>query len=81
MPIRKAHFSREDLESLLEDELFLSIVPPDGKAKLLNEGLKKKKLTERWWFWALLGVGAAGVVYAISEGSDNKSGSSVNIEF
>lgn len=81
IPKKKEQFSIEDLEPLLEDELFLSILPHDAKARVLGEGFKKRKLTEKWWFWALVGAGVAGVVYAIAEGSDNGSGGTVNIEF
>lgn len=74
-------FDDTDLRPLLHDPLFLSIVPDRGKAELLAEGLRKKKLTEKWWFWACVGIGTAGIVFAIVKGSENKSGSSVNIEF
>jgi hypothetical protein len=74
-------FDDADLKPLLHDPLFLSIVPDRGKAGLLAEGLMKKKLTEKWWFWAFVGIGTAGIVYAIVKGRENKSGSSVNIAF
>lgn len=81
MPRKGKMFALEDIQPLLEDELFLSILPDSGKARALGEGLKKKRLTEKWWFWAIVAAGAAGIVYAIAEGKDNKPGGTVNVEF
>lgn len=81
MPRKGKRFALEDIQPLLEDELFLSILPDPGKARALGEGLKKKRLTQKWWFWAIVGAGAAGIVYAIVEGRDDKSGGAVNVEF
>lgn len=81
MPRKGKRFVLEDIQPLLEDELFLSILPDSGKARALGEGLKKKRLTDKWWFWAIVAAGAAGIVYAIAEDKDNKSGGTVNVEF
>ncbi len=70
-----------DILPLLNDPQFMRYVPVEKRAKVLELLNQKEKITGKWWFWTLLGIGTAGLVYTIIRVNSGDSGGTVNLQF
>ncbi|RMG59074.1 MAG: PEGA domain-containing protein [Deltaproteobacteria bacterium] len=72
---------KKDLLPFFSDSLVREVFPGTLAWEAEFREKEEKTLLTRWWFWGLVAVGAAGVVYGLTQGKRGDSGGSVTVQF